>query len=68
MEIKGLGSGCSKCRSTIGVIERAAQASDKSVLAAGTLDPLLAARLVAERKQIKAWPKGLPNACSRFLG
>ena len=27
MEIKVLGSGCSKCRSTIGIIERAAQAA-----------------------------------------
>jgi|GEM_PF-4361613 len=27
MEIKVLGSGCSKCRSTIGIIERAALAA-----------------------------------------
>ena len=31
MEIKVLGSGCSKCRSTIGIIERAAQASGVDV-------------------------------------
>ena len=31
MEIKVLGSGCSKCRSTIGIIERAAQASGVEV-------------------------------------
>ena len=31
MEIKVLGSGCSKCRSTIGVIERAAQAGGVNV-------------------------------------
>ena len=31
MEIKVLGSGCSKCRSTIGIIERAAQALDVDV-------------------------------------
>ena len=31
MEIKVLGSGCSKCHSTIGIIERAAQASGVEV-------------------------------------
>ena len=31
MEIKVLGSGCSKCRSTIGVIERAALAAGVDV-------------------------------------
>jgi arsenite/tail-anchored protein-transporting ATPase len=31
MEIKVLGSGCSKCRSTVGIIERAAQASGVEV-------------------------------------
>ena len=31
MEIRVLGSGCSKCRSTIGIIERAAQASGVEV-------------------------------------
>ena len=31
MEIKVLGSGCSKCRSTIGIIERAARASSADV-------------------------------------
>jgi len=31
VEIKVLGSGCSKCRSTIGIIERAAQASGVDV-------------------------------------
>jgi arsenite-transporting ATPase len=31
VEIKVLGSGCSKCRSIIGVIERAAQASSVDV-------------------------------------
>ena len=31
MDIKVLGSGCSKCRSTIGIIERAAQASGVDV-------------------------------------
>jgi arsenite-transporting ATPase len=31
MEIKVLGSGCSKCHSTIGIIERAAQAAGVGV-------------------------------------
>ncbi|MEO7851903.1 MAG: thioredoxin family protein [Rubrivivax sp.] len=31
MEVKVLGSGCSKCRSTIGIIERAALASGVEV-------------------------------------
>jgi len=31
MEVKVLGSGCSKCRSTIGIIERAAQAAGVEV-------------------------------------
>ena len=31
MEVKVLGSGCSKCRTTIGMIERAAQQAGKAV-------------------------------------
>ena len=40
-------------------IEPYAWVLNKSVLAAGTRDPLLAARLVGERKQIKRMAEGL---------
>ena len=39
MKIKVLGSGCSKCRSTIGVIERAAQACGVDVAIVKVEDP-----------------------------
>jgi arsenite-transporting ATPase len=50
-------------------IEPYAWVLNKSVLAAGTRDPLLQARLAGERKQIErmaAWP--CASACSRCLG
>ncbi len=40
-------------------VEPYASVLDKSVLAAGTQDPLLAARLAGERKQIERMPDGL---------
>jgi small redox-active disulfide protein 2 len=49
-------------------IEPYAWVLNKSVLAAGTRDPLLAARLPASASRWRAWPMAWRNACSRCLG
>ena len=51
MKIEVLGSGCSKCRSTVGVIERAAQAAGVEVRLVKVED-----RLEIERRGVRATP------------
>ncbi len=49
-------------------VEPYAWVLNKNVLAAGTHDPLLAARLVDERKQIERMSGARPSASSRCRG